>query len=589
MLNAQVIPADRTYNWQEAGYPGDFPEPSLVLDIATYGAIPNDTIDDKPAINDAITALGGQQGVILFDAGEYLLESDLNLPDSVILRGRHADSTTLKFSLGTTGANCINIRGSQSGNFVSVTSGLEIGSQALVVSDPVGFSAGDYIELRQENDSSWDSQPANWAAYSIGQMLIIEEVIADTLVLKQALRFTYDTLLNPEVQRITPRHEVGIECLRMTREGLPATGGPANIYFDYAANCWVKGLESDKSVGSHILLDASIHVEIRGSYIHHAFEYTGSGTRGYGVTFIQHASECLLEDNIFQFLRHSMMIKQGANGNVIGYNYSREPNRAEFPSNAGGDISVHGHYPFANLFEGNIVQNLHIDQTWGPSGPHNTYFRNRMELVGILMTSAESNAQSFVGNEVSNPNLLFGQYLLVGTDHVLWGNNVKGVINPAGTEALEDSSYYLSEQPAFWDISDPWPSIGPSNTLDQYTIPAKDRWDAGGILTVCGNEPEEPPTSIESSLELEGISLESVYPNPFRDQFTIRLNSQTVTELTLELYDIHGKLSLKRMISTGVGQQTHNIQLSNGLPQGVYLLRLMGEKGNIALQLLHME
>jgi hypothetical protein len=126
-------------------------------------------------------------------------------------------------------------------------------------------------------------------------------------------------------------------------------------------------------MGAHVMIEYSKNIEVSGCYIHHSFGYDGSGTRGYGVCLRQHASDCLVENNFFRFLRHAMMVKEGANGNVFGYNYSIEPNRSEPIADFSGDISLHGHYAFANLFEGNIVQNIIIDQFWGQSGPHNTF------------------------------------------------------------------------------------------------------------------------------------------------------------------------------------------------------------------------
>ena len=74
------------------------------------------------------------------------------------------------------------------------------------------------------------------------------------------------------------------------------------------------------------------------------------------------------------------MAKQGANGNVFAYNYSLDPYRSEDPHDAGSDMLLHGHYPFANLFEGNIGESIIVDDTWGPAGPYNTFFRNRADL-----------------------------------------------------------------------------------------------------------------------------------------------------------------------------------------------------------------
>ena len=97
----------------------------------------------------------------------------------------------------------------------------------------------------------------------------------------------------------------------------------------------------------------------------------------------------------------------GVNGNVIAYNYSIEPNRSEFPAEASADISLHGHYPFSNLFEGNIVQNIQIDLTHGPNGPFNTFFRNRAELYGIVMSSGivQNDSINELQEEIQNMTL----------------------------------------------------------------------------------------------------------------------------------------------------------------------------------------
>jgi len=167
---------------------------------------------------------------------------------------------------------------------------------------------------------------------------------------------------------------------------MPAEGGGYNIYFDYAVNSRVSGVESDSSSGSHVYISRSAQIKVEGSYFHNAFAYDGVSTHGYGVTLAHHSSGSLIVNNIFVYLRHAMMVKTGANGNVFAYNYSRDPFRSEAISDFSGDISLHGHYPFANLFEGNIIQNIIIDHYWGPSGPRNTFFRNRAELWGIIMT-----------------------------------------------------------------------------------------------------------------------------------------------------------------------------------------------------------
>jgi hypothetical protein len=255
-----------------------------------------------------------------------------------------------------------------------------------------------------------------------------------------------------------------------------------------AAYCMVRGVESDVSVSSHVDIFRSTRILVEGNYFHHAFEYNGASKHGYGVTINAHSGECLVTNNIFRYLRHAMMVKTGANGNVFSYNYSREVNRSELISNYGGDISLHGHYAYANLFEGNIVQNIIIDHYWGPSGPFNTFLRNRAESYGIVFTAGDpttSDLQHLVGNDVDYNGFIFGPYDITGTGHIQHGNNVDGTITPSGTGTLTDTSYYLEDEPVFWSIADSWPSLGIPNSLGAGSNPARDRWMSGGPYTVC--------------------------------------------------------------------------------------------------------
>jgi len=208
-----------------------------------------------------------------------------------------------------------------------------------------------------------------------------------------------------------------------------------------------------------------------------------------------HTTDSKVENSIFARLRHAMILASGANGNVYAYNYSTDPrSTTDFPFDNNGDLSLHGHYAYANLFEGNIVQNLIVDDYWGAPGPYNTFFRNREESYGIQILdqygyAVKSDQQNLVGNEVTNYSFFKGRYVIQTSNNFTYDNNVKGKINPPGTDNLIDSSYYLPSKPYFWDISDNWPSIGGSNFLNSGSIPAKKRYWLSLSKTVCLKEP----------------------------------------------------------------------------------------------------
>ena len=479
-LSAQVIPAGRQVNWSDALLSYDFEVPLTEVSVMDFGATGNGITNDHPAVINAIASLNGNLGYVYFPPGNYLLNGTISLPDSAIMKGYSADASVLKFNFGGTPQDCITMSGAAVSAFIQVDAGYTKDSSWIITDSAFLFNADDYAEITQ-NNGSWNDKPADWAVNAVGQIVRIDYRNADTLFLKSPLRITYEAQLNPRIRKIDPRVNAGVECLKIMRIDQATSG--ANIMISMAVNCHIRGIESDKSVAAHVDIFQSTRILVEGNYFHHAFQYDGASKHGYGVTLNAHAGECLVTNNIFRYLRHAMMVKTGANGNVFSYNYSREVNRSEPISNYGGDISLHGHYAFANLFEGNIVQNIQIDHEWGPSGPYNTFFRNRAEGYGIIFSTGNptlTNSQHIVGNDITG-----AFYTITGAGHIQHGNNHNGTIKPSGTGTLNDTSYYLDGEPAFWSVSNSWPSLGIPNVLGTGTNPAKARWDLSSDYTVC--------------------------------------------------------------------------------------------------------
>ncbi|MDZ7778307.1 MAG: T9SS type A sorting domain-containing protein [Bacteroidales bacterium] len=265
--------------------------------------------------------------------------------------------------------------------------------------------------------------------------------------------------------------------------------------------------------------------------------------------------ECLIENNVFEHLRHAMMVKTGANGNVFADNYSIDPHRSETISDYSGDISLHGHYAYANLFEGNIAQNIFIDHYRGPSGPYNTFFRNRAELYGFVITTSDNatDQQNIAGLEVTNTNFLYGMYTLNGSDHFEYGNYVTGDIVPVETDSLPDTSYYLSGLPSFWTQGLPWPSIGVPLEAGTYDIPAKQRHL--GLNTMAG-------TRHYSAL--------AIAPSPARSQITF--SGWGEGPVTIIIFDLQGNKVLVQKKSN-----KRSLAVSH-LESGAYIITFQDEK-----------
>jgi hypothetical protein len=478
-IDAQELGLERSTDWTIAGLSTAPCYPVESLNISDFNADPTGVIPCDDAFTAAQTARKGLS-LIYFPPGIYRFEKTLVLQDSQIIRGRGADSTLFQFDLGGSG-DLILASGALTNTITPLSDAGQVGDAFIVVSDSEIWKAGDIARI-----SKFDEDLVNnaWAYHTVAQIIRIESITLDTLFIDQPLRTVFPLDRDPVLRKINPRLNVGIECLAIERIDASA-GQTKNIHFRYAADCWVRGVESFRCNFGHLVLDGCSHIEVIGSYFHHAFDYGGGG-KGYGVVLQSATNLSLVEDNVLEHLRHSVLLQSGANGNVITLNYSTDPHRSELPNNAAGDLVCHGNYPFFNLFEHNIVQHISIDNSHGANGPYNTFYRNRAELYGIIMSSSNSPSQNFIGNEITNNGSFLGNYILMGEDHFEYGVNHRGTITPPGTGDLTDSSYFYSGTPEM--INAVWPRIGPPRDLNEHSIPARDRFLTGTAITVCQKE-----------------------------------------------------------------------------------------------------
>lgn len=310
-LQAQVVPAERLFldAWRSAGHSGVIPSPEKIVSVRTFGATGNGTSNDHPAVTAAIASLGGFPGVVYFPPGAYLFNASLLLPDGVVLRGEGSDHTILRFNVVR---HCISITRNQNAAFQPILSGYHLHSRQITVANGSAFLPGDYAETRQNNDPEWNV--SDWARYAVGQIVRISEVSGNVLTLEQPLRLEYGAALVPEVRKINPIHNVGIENLKIDRlmaGSAVQRNNMLTIHFRYAANGWVRGCEVVNAFGGHVGIEYSTRIEVTGCHIHHAYEYDGGGS-GYGVRLEMKTGECKIENNIFHMLRHAMLVQAGA-------------------------------------------------------------------------------------------------------------------------------------------------------------------------------------------------------------------------------------------------------------------------------------
>ncbi len=480
-IQAQIIPQNRITDWSGAGAKTVFCD--TLVNILDYGADPQGNSNTSSALSAAINSLPFG-GTVFFPSGTYLFSNSQNIPSGIKIKGEAASSTVFNFDNNGIG-NLFSIFGTVGILRDTLVNGYSKDSKTLIVEQSSSYQAGDYIKLVEDDNGRIYS---SFAFNTIGQIVRIDSVdyANNQLFIDQFLRQNYTSTLFPRIQLINPRQNIGFECFTINRLDV-TTGQTANFNFVYSVNCYIKGVESFFSNFSHVKIENSSNITVRESFFKDGHDY-GSGGKAYGIALQSTSGNCLVENNQFEHLRHSVLLQSSANGNVIAYNYSKDPywTGVMLPSNSAGDLVLHGNYPYMNLFEGNICQNVVIDNSHGINGPYNTFFRNRAQLYGFFMnTSPASNSQNFVANEITSSSL--GMYLLQGTDHFEYGNNHNGVIKPTGTDTLTHKSYYKNEIPLFWNHNFLWPNIGISNFFNRNTIPAFDNYSSNQHSLCSGN------------------------------------------------------------------------------------------------------
>ena len=473
-----VIPPERLVSW-DPGVRGGIPATYYRVNVMDFGAAGDGVTDDGPAFNAAIQAAPAP-GFVWVPPGDYRISTIVQLKSGIVLQGAGPAQTRLLIDIPNSGQRGgVEMRGSMENVDIAVTAGYSLGSTQLELADTSGITPGTMLWLYQDDDVdamyTVDYWITDYSIYSMSQMIGAAAVEGNTITLDVPLRLDYQASLNPRVRIVHPIENAGIESLYLERID---TADAFTISMEKAQNCWVRYVESNNTFRAHVWAFYSRFLTIRDNYFHHAHDYGGGG-HGYGVTFADSTSDSLVTNNIFHTLRHAMMVKEGANGNVFSYNYSYETMGGK------ADISLHGHYNYANLFEGNKVENLVVADWWGPSGPYTTAFRNVITTNGGISVRDHSDRPNVVGNVTpridirSGPDIIiFGYPVYMGgvvTD-LTDGNLVDGVLEWSGAPdpLVLPASHYLDGPPDFWG-NRPWPNMGADLATPVGRLPAQER------------------------------------------------------------------------------------------------------------------
>ena len=508
---AALVPPEYRIAWSP-GIPGGIPNYPECANVKDFGATGNGSSNDLPAFDAAIASAANTPGgcAVLVPAGTYRVTDTIELASGVALRGEGYTQTTIECDF--VNGDCVKIGDGDlqacesSGSCTRITGGYTKGSNSIAVASTSGVGNDDYIEIRQNDDLGAGVCDGNgcrsgWGENVVGQVVQVVSVSGNTFVLEQPLNFDYNSNMNPRFRQLGMVEGAGVERLRL--EGGQGTNNDygASVHMKMAAKSWVREVWSEKTISAHVTLGVGTYAnEVRGNYFNDSFAHNDGG-RGYGVRIENRASNNLVEDNIFNRLRHSMLLQLGATGNVFGYNFSRNPRlicNFGCPGWLGNDISVHGHYNYLNLFEGNVAQMVRIDDVWGRSGA-TTLYRNRIERDMNNIEISISDPARFPYIEIDGPN---PNHNIIGNEVGSAGNAVNqpiGLLTPEAQTSIVHGNYNFIDgsiidpgtsmqgfpaslyRSAPISSALPWPIFG-DNPDRSITIPAQQRWDSGNLI-----------------------------------------------------------------------------------------------------------
>ena len=264
-----------------------------------------------------------------------------------------------------------------------------------------------------------------------------------------------------------------------------------NGEYVYTLNCWMRGVESEKTRRFHVNIYAE-SITISGCYFHDSWSYLEGG-RGYGVCLSKNSLFCRVENNIFRHLRHSMIFQYNTKQNVVAYNYSGDVNAFNtfggipFKYKA-SDLDFHGRHdnnivgPVWNLCEGNKVERIFFDDVHDQNGPYNTIFRcnGYSDYRELKVEKVYGSEHQFMQNVVgTNAEPFTSSALGIWTKKWIlkYGLGWYWDGPPDYSQTPSDQcSYYLSDRPVFYDLNTSWLSW-PFVPEDDELIPAKYRFD----------------------------------------------------------------------------------------------------------------
>lgn len=521
------IPAERIPpgGWKP-GIPGGIPaayplfcDPTVEIPGSTLLMVGDGVTDNTAALSAALSLCPNGQRIQLpagdfrfnsevlragrnnWDGKEYIFSFQLcgAGPDKTFLRGYGTSGSILR--LASTGYAVYN-----------VVNDYRIGDTILDLSAATQVKVGQWVSIFTNNTDAGISYLPVYMTDCMTQKARVVAKDENRITLDRPIRWKY---ANTKVKAETSEpYRCGIENLSIERM---VSGGLHNIDISGGAECWLRNVRSRKPVKWNIRLIDCAGCEIRECDV--GGFWNGGGDSSYGFGLFKTTGETLIENNIAQHCRHSYITEYGCQGNVFGYNYSRDPiNENQLNTNyLMGDLSHHGGEPMYNLWEGNVAATIKWDNVLGGS-KYNTAFRNQIQRKGLPVTiyathgadiQSKNYYASLIGNYYETPpagsssDLYRFGFPATPVDALSESTAFRhgevdeqnGSIywNPAEPSRKLGPSLYLKVKPEWWD-GGPWPAVGPDLVNKNGGNPAMRRANGEQIPM---DAPPAPPEGLQ--------------------------------------------------------------------------------------------
>jgi hypothetical protein len=149
-----------------------------------------------------------------------------------------------------------------------------------------------------------------------------------------------------------------------------------------------------------------------------------------------------------------------------------------------------------------------------------------------------------------------------------------------GAQADFNSSGSSDADSYFWDFGD---GVTSTDENPSYFYPSAGTYTITLIVeNECGSDTITQELSIATSLR-EGWAQTEMYlqPNPNAGRFSLRFVGEPLTDVSLQLIDARGKVVYQQILGRVQNGDTHTLDRSDRLSEGVYLLRLRAAEGHL--------